>query len=75
MEAVRKVEVQMPRRTARRPATLEQRVLIRKLGRYVWNTWAGVSFLASLNVRLERLDFRKASVPFMSAAKVFAVTQ
>lgn len=40
-----------------------------------WEHRTGISFLASLTVRLKRLDFRMASVSFASAAKGSAVNQ
>jgi hypothetical protein len=37
------------------------------------STWDGISFLAHFTTMLRRLDFSKASVLFVSPAKVFAV--
>jgi hypothetical protein len=48
------------------PATLEKRLL-------AGTTWDGISFLARFTIMLRRLDFSKASVLFISPAKVFAV--
>lgn len=31
----------------------------------IWNTWARISYLASLSGRLKRLDSEKLSVPFI----------
>lgn len=60
-------------RTMGRLVTLQQRAQVGKLGRYIWKTEARISLLASLNARWKSSDFRKAFVPFISAAKVFAV--
>lgn len=58
-----------------RPATLQWRAQAGKMGRHVGNTCSRIRPLAGLDVRLQSLDFRKASVPFKLAAKVFAFNQ
>lgn len=73
--AVTKVKVKVTQRIVEKLATWQCKAQAGKLDRYIWSTWARVSLLASLNAGLKRLDFREASVPFISAAKVFAVNQ